>query len=90
VIKGFLFLWLYYAAAGTIAAVTSLGSSAAGRHVTALLTPYGLYHRERAWLTTDLDIYLGMALGIVVSFFILMAIAKRLRRVPTVPEPVAV
>jgi hypothetical protein len=89
VVKGFLFLWLYYAAAGTTTMVVSLGSSVAGRHLVALLTPYGPYHRERPWLTSDLDIYLGMALGIVVVFFILSAITRRLQRVPAVPGPVA-
>lgn len=89
VIKGFLFLWLYYMAAAITSMVVSLGSSAAGRHLVALLTPYGPYHWDRPWRTSDLDIYLGMALGVVVIFFILMAITKRLQRAPTVPAAAA-
>jgi hypothetical protein len=89
VVKGFLFLWLYYAAAGTTAMVASLGSNVAGRYVVTLLTPYGLYQQAHPGPKSAPDVYLGMALGIVVIFFILNAITKRLQKVPTIPGPVA-
>ena len=41
IVKGFLYLWLYYTAAGIVASVLSIAGPAGGRFVSEVLTPYG-------------------------------------------------
>lgn len=81
VVKGFLYLWLYYIAVGVVAAVAS-ASEAASRLILNLFTPFPLLNPEQAFSG---GIYIGLPLQIGVIYFLLTAITGRLRQPITAP-----
>ena len=87
VVKGFLFLWLYYAAAGIISSVCGLASRTAGSLVMGLLTPWQIMGLEDIGLAQAHPSYVGMALQVAVAVFLVTAITRRLSRPPLVPVP---
>jgi hypothetical protein len=85
VMKGFLFLGLYYVAAGVLTSVLTLTSQIGARVLCSVLTPLGplmeadVYSGESAQLHF-LAICTGMALQLAASGFLLRAIIAKLRR----------
>jgi hypothetical protein len=79
VLKGFLFLCLYYTAALIVGAVVQRVSEPAGRLAITLLTPFLVFdmHANRLGLWGEL---VGMALQIGMILFMLRAIVGRLER----------
>lgn len=84
VVKGFLYLWLYYTAAGILAAVVSIASSSRGRFLLGLLTPYDVYNAEGIRPGVAPGIYAGLVLQIAVIGFLLHRLTIRLQRPATV------
>jgi len=85
VVKGFLFLCLYYLAAGVITAISSLSSEASGMATLRLLTPFGIFDPDVEWSHPPVSVYGGLALQIGLIALILLAISKRLARPGMVP-----
>jgi hypothetical protein len=86
VIKGFLYLWLYYAAAGVVSSVVGLASEQAGTIILGLTTPFLITRTGSVALTAAHASYAGMGLQIVVAMFLGTLIARRLSHPPVVPE----
>lgn len=86
VVKGFLYLWLYYAAAGVVSSVVGLASQQAGTIILGLTTPFLITKTGSAALTAAHASYAGMALQVVVAMFLGTLIARRLSHPPVVPE----
>lgn len=80
VVKGVLYLWLYYAAAGIIAGFFGLVSTALSRLVLGLFSPYVVFNPEGIGPMVAPGIYAGMALQMGVIFLLLHAISGRLER----------
>ena len=80
IVKGFLYLILYYAAAGIVAAVLSSASESQGRLLLDLLTPFLVFSREGVGFRIMPGLYVGMGLQAVVIFLLLRAISGRLAR----------
>jgi hypothetical protein len=78
--KGFLYLWLYYAAAGIVASVLALASKPTGGLILGLFTPWQLVAHEGAALPAMYPVYIGMVLQVAVTAFLLTAINRRLSR----------
>jgi hypothetical protein len=76
--KGFLYLWLYYAAAGIVASVLALASKTTGDLLLGLFTPWQLVAHEGATLSAMYPVYIGMLLQLAVTAFLLSAINRRL------------
>jgi hypothetical protein len=87
-LKGFLFLWLYYAAAGIIGGVATMASTTAGNVVVGLLTPWQMLVSERAGLVEAHASYVGMGLQAVVAGFLVLVITRQLSR-PVAPATAA-
>lgn len=85
VVKGFLYLCLYYTAAGIILMVVSLVSPSRGLFVSGLLAPYVVFNPTGIRPSVTPGLYAGMALQIGIIFFLLNAISARLRRPALVP-----
>jgi hypothetical protein len=90
IVKGFLYLWLYYTAVGVSALVASIVSTSGNRYIVALLTPYGMFNSQEVWPRFAPEICLGMVLQVGVIVFILKVITKRLQRPALVPASSAV
>jgi hypothetical protein len=86
-LKGFLFLWLYYTAAGIIGGVASMASTEAGNVVVGLLTPWQMLAFERTGVAEAHASYVGMGLQALVAAFLVLVITRRLSRPATVPVP---
>ncbi len=84
-VKGFLFLSLYYFAAGVISSVIGLASQTAGSLVVGLLTPWQIMVLEDVGLAQAHPSYVGMGLQVAVSAFLVTVITRRLSRPPLVP-----
>ncbi len=84
VVKGVLYLLLYYTAVGIVAAVVS-GRIAASRWIMGVLTPWNVFAPGEVAPRAAPQIYVGLALQIAVIFFLLNAISTRLRRPALVP-----
>lgn len=89
VVKGLLYLGLYYTAAGIITAVVSIGSSSQSRFLLGLLTPFGLLDAGGIGLGNSPGFYLGVALQLGVIVLLLNAISRRLARPAIAPAPAA-
>jgi hypothetical protein len=85
VVKGFLFLCLYYAAAGVVTAISSISSEASGMAALRLLTPFGIFDPLIEWSHIPANAYGGLAIQIGFIAMILLAISKRLERPGMVP-----
>lgn len=83
VLKGFLYLTLYYTAAGITAGVMATGSDLRGRQILSLLTPYTALDWQNLAVTGW--VYAGLVIQVAVIAYILSAISKRLSRPALVP-----
>jgi hypothetical protein len=81
-LKGFLYLWLYYTAAGIVAMVMGVASRSAANVVSGLFTPWLILSQESMGLTDVHAAYVGMGLQAVVAAFMVTLIARRLSRPP--------
>jgi hypothetical protein len=87
-LKGALYLALYYAAAAVFTVVSSVESEASARRIANVLMPAGVIHEGSLGFHYPASVFLGMALQLVVIGVLLMAINGRLGRTG-VPAAVA-
>lgn len=87
-LKGFLFLWLYYTAAGIIGGVAAMASTEAGSVAIGLLTPWEMLTSERLGVVQAHWSYAGMGLQAIVAAFLILVITRRLSR-PAAPALVS-
>jgi hypothetical protein len=80
VVKGVLFLFLYYAAVTVLTILASVSSRDAGRWVMALLTPVQVFDADVRGLAFPAATYVGLVLQMVAVSAVLVAIDTRLRR----------
>jgi hypothetical protein len=80
VVKGVLFLCLYYAAASVFTALAAVSSEQAGHWMLALLTPVQVFDPEVKGMAFPAATYAGLALQTGVIGAILLAINGRLQR----------
>ena len=80
VVKGVLFLGLYYAAATVMTVLASVSSEDAGRWMLALLTPVGVFDPKVTGLAFPVATYVGLILQMVVISAVIVAVDNRLRR----------
>ncbi len=80
VVKGVLFICLYYAAAAVLAGLGSVSSEATGHWVLALLTPFQVFDPGSEGLAFPAATYLGLMLQTGLVAVALMAITSRLKR----------
>jgi ABC-type transport system involved in multi-copper enzyme maturation permease subunit len=80
--KGFLYLWLYYGAAGIIASVTGLASQTTQNVLLGLFTPWLALSQENARFSATHAAYLGIAFQVAVTALLLTAINRSLSRPP--------
>jgi hypothetical protein len=78
-VKGFLYLCLYYVSVSIIGGVISIGSDARASLLFQLFTPFGVFHLEGAALSARPGLYIGMGLQLLIILGILKAIVDRLR-----------
>jgi hypothetical protein len=83
-VKGFLYLCLYYVSVSIIGGVISIGSDARGSLLFQLFTPFGIFSPEVAALGARPGLYIGMGLQLLIILGILKAIVDRLRAPATV------
>lgn len=79
---GFLFLSLYYVAAGIVASVAGLASRKAGSLILGLLSPWQMMGLENVGFAQAHPSYIGLALQAGVVVVLVTAITRRLRRSP--------
>jgi len=80
VVKGVLFLGLYYAAAAVLTALAGVSSEEAGKWMLALLTPAQAFDSNAARIALAPATYAGLVLQIGAIGAVLVAISKRLQR----------
>jgi hypothetical protein len=85
VLKGILFLCLYYATAGVVVAIASISGESASIAALNLLTPTGVFQTSYGWGHYATSLYGGLALQAGVIGMILLAISHRLGRPSLVP-----
>ena len=85
VVKGFLFLCLYYGAATVMIALTSISGESAATATMNVLTPVGIFDPRTEWGHFYTSLYGGMALQVGLIAVILVAISNRLGRPSLVP-----
>jgi len=85
VVKGFLFLCLYYGAAAVIIAIASISGDVAAIAAMHILTPVGIFQPATELGHYYASLYGGMALQVGVIAVILVAISNRLGRPNLVP-----
>jgi len=84
IVKGFLFLCLYYAAVGIVGLVVDIMYAKLSGYVLGL-TPYYVFNSHGVGLRASPGIYVGLVLQVPVVVFILRAIGGRLQRPALVP-----
>jgi hypothetical protein len=85
VLKGILFLCLYYATAGVVVALFSISGQSASMAAFNILTPTGVFQTTFGWGNYSVSLYAGLALQAGVIGMILVAISHRLGRPSLVP-----
>ena len=80
IVKGVLYLGLYYAAATVITVLAAVSSQNAGHWVMALLTPVQVFDGDVRGLAFPAATYVGLVLQTGVTFAILVVINSRLTR----------
>lgn len=86
VLKGFLYLWLYYVAAGIITILTAaISTTKVEFMVLGALTPYSAYTYADAPVSVWPGILVGLVLQLFFIVLLLRAIDERLRRPALVP-----
>ena len=88
VVKGILYLCLYYATAGVLSLLLATSSEDLGLQVLSLLTPFGILDSRIKGLHFPSGMYWGMALQLGVIAMLILTISRRLYR-PTTPPTVA-
>ena len=88
-VKGFLYLCLYYIAVSIFAGVASIGASSTGTFVFQLFTPWGSFLAEGRALTGMPGVWAGLGLQLFLIMVVLRAIAGRLQRPATIPAGAA-
>jgi hypothetical protein len=79
VIKGFLYLCLYYAASVIVAGVFAFGSSAQSEQVLNILTPYWVFTEQDSGAMLSGSVEAGLVLQLIVIGLLLRAIYVRLK-----------
>ena len=79
VVKGALFLGLYYAAAAVLAGLAGVSSNDASRWVLALLTPVRAFDTDSA-MTLSTGTYVGLIVQMVAILAVIVAVDSRLQR----------
>lgn len=85
VVKGVLFLCLYYGAAGVFTAIAATSSENAARIVMSLLTPIGVFDPSLEWPHIPASIYGGLAVQIGLIAGIIVLVANRLAKPGVLP-----
>ena len=85
VVKGFLFLCLYYGAAAVIIAIASISGETPATAAMHILTPVGIFQPTTEWGHYYGSLYGGIALQVGVIGIILAGISNRLGRPSLVP-----
>lgn len=85
VLKGILFLCLYYASAGVVVALCSISGESTSMAALNILTPTGVFQTAFGWGHHSGSLYGGLALQAGLIAVILMAISNRLGRPSLVP-----
>jgi hypothetical protein len=85
VLKGLLFLCLYYAAAGVMVAISSISGPSSAMSALTILTPAGIFDPRSEWGHYSVSLYGGLALQAGLIAVILVAIGNRLGRPSMVP-----
>jgi len=80
VVKGVLFLCLYYVAAAVLIGLAGVPSDHAGRWMMALLTPVMAFDGDVRWMAFSTATYVGLALQTGIIGTVLLAISNRLQR----------
>jgi hypothetical protein len=80
VLKGILFLCLYYTAAGVLVALSSIGGEGSAMAAMNLLTPIGVFQTMYSWRHYTVSLYGGVALQVGLIGIVLVAISHRLGR----------
>jgi ABC-2 family transporter protein len=88
-VKGILYLGLYYTSAGIIAFVLETQSQAAGESAVNLLTPVGIFNDAVSGFLFPGSLFAGIALQLVAILVLLAMINGRLNRAATVPAMAA-
>jgi ABC-2 family transporter protein len=88
-LKGILYLGLYYTAAGIVAFVLGTQSQAAGESALNLLTPVGILNDAASRFLFPGSLFAGIALQLVAILILLAMINGRLKRPATVPAMAA-
>jgi hypothetical protein len=79
VVKGFLYVSLYYVAAIILASVFGVRSETTRSTVLALLTPAGVLENDVLGYRYSAAVFAGMAIQLAIIFFLLIAIAAKAR-----------
>lgn len=85
VVKGFLFLCLYYLAAAVVTMICSISGENAGLDALRILTPFGIFDSNGEWAYIPFSLYAGLAVQVGFIAVIMVAISKRLARPALVP-----
>jgi len=80
IVKGVLFLCLYYAAAAVLTGLATVSSQDAARWMMALLTPVQVFDMDVKGMAFPVATYAGLALQTGVIGGVLVAISTRLQR----------
>jgi len=80
VVKGVLYLGLYYAAAAVLIVLATVSSPNAGQWMTALLTPVQSFASHVQGLAFPMETYVGLVVQMVAISAVLVAIDGRLQR----------
>lgn len=89
VLKGFLYVFLYYVSAGILSAVFAVRSKTAGPTVLALLTPAGVLENEVNGFHYPTAVFIGMAIQLTIIVFLLAAISAKARHSTAVAAAVS-
>jgi hypothetical protein len=79
VLKGFLYVSLYYIAAATLSGVFAVRSSTSGATVLALMTPVGVLENEVTGFHYSLFVFVGLAIQVGIIVILLAAISARVK-----------
>ncbi|MBI1983377.1 MAG: hypothetical protein HYS61_04175 [Acidobacteria bacterium] len=85
VFKGFLYLWLYYSAAGILGTVVGTISEWAGSFILGVTMPFPALSSKSLAPADVPGLYVGLVLQVVIVVFLLQLIARRLSRPVTAP-----
>jgi hypothetical protein len=80
IVKGVLFIGLYYATAGVLIALAGVSSEASARWMTSVLTPVMVFDPDVKGLAFPAATYGGLILQLVLISIVLIAVDQRLKR----------